>query len=196
MKNRGSGKGRYILGCVIGAAVCAACIGFMLPFGGALFVIGLIAAAAALVTLTYCAVKLQTNKKEEYTTAKYVRKKSYITPCEFDFLIMLRKIDSSRYEVLPQCALLSVIDKVTETSYRNELFRIVDYVFVDAVTFAPLLLVELNDRSHLRADRKMRDEKVNEICSKAKLPLVTFTTAQIDDYAFVKKTVLANILKR
>ena len=69
-------------------------------------------------------------------------------------------------------------------------------MFVDRITFAPLHLVELNDRSHLRADRKMRDEKVREICDKAKLPLVTFTPEETRSFDLVKKRVLSEILKR
>ncbi len=149
--------------------------------------VGLIASLVMIVRL---------GKDEQYTTAKYARKKSIVTPSELEFLKTLRRIAPERYEVLPQATLLSVIDKKTETAYRNELFRVIDYVFVDRITFAPLLLVELNDRSHLRADRKMRDEKVREICDKAKLPLVTFTPEETRSFDLVKKRVLSEILKR
>lgn len=161
---------------------------------GAARSVGIAVLAVGLLGVLVCA--LMRARGEELTSAKYARKKSIVTPCELDFLRTLRKIASDRYEVLPQAALLSVIDKRTETAYRNELFRIIDYVFVDRVTFAPLLLVELNDRSHLRADRKLRDEKVSEICRKAKLPLVTFTTDEAKSFELVRKRVLSEILKR
>ncbi|MCI8612185.1 MAG: DUF2726 domain-containing protein [Clostridia bacterium] len=166
-------------------------IAFAVHFTDAGRYVGIALAVLGGILVLYGAVR-----REEYTTAKYVRKKSLVTAAECEFLQTLRRIAPNRYEVLPQCVLASVIDKRTETTYRNELFRIVDYVFVDKVTYAPLLLVELNDSSHNRADRKQRDAKVNEICRKAKLPLVTFTPQQTKDYALVKKTVLSEILKR
>lgn len=96
----------------------------------------------------------------------------------------------------PQVALASVIDKRTQNTYRNELFRVADFVFTDKVRYAPLLLVELNDASHLKADRIERDRKVREICERAGLPIVAFTMAESRDFGLVKRTVLKNILKR
>ena len=127
---------------------------------------------------------------------EYARKRSYITRSEHSLLLLLRQINPDRYEVIPQVALNSVIDKLTQNAYRNELFRVVDFLFVDAVSFAPLLLVELNDASHLKADRMERDRKVKEICDRAGMPLVTFTTSESKDFPLVKKTVLKNILRK
>lgn len=127
--------------------------------------------------------------------AKYERKKQMITRPEYDFLLLLRQINPNKYEVVPQVALINVIDKVTNTSYRNELFRVCDYCFVDKDTFEPLLLVELNDRSHLRADRQDRDAKVAAICSAAKLPLVTFWLDGDLSYSTVRRTVQKAILR-
>ncbi len=127
--------------------------------------------------------------------SKYVRKGALVTRAEYDFLQTLRQIEPNKYEVVPQVALVNVIDKKTNTSYRGELFRVCDYCFCDRDTFEPLLLVELNDSSHNRSDRKLRDEKVAAICADAHLPLVTFWLNGDLGYSTVKKTVLKNILK-
>jgi hypothetical protein len=171
----------------------ALALGFPSKMSAAAFVLCAVGAAGLVASLV---LMFRLRKGEALTSAKYARKKSIVTPCELDFLKTLRRISPEKYEVLPQAVLLSVIDKRTETAYRNELFRVIDYVFVDRISFAPLLLVELNDRSHLRADRKLRDEKVREICDKAKLPLVTFTTDEIRSFDLVRKRVLSEILKR
>ncbi len=134
-------------------------------------------------------------REKEKLNSKYVRKGAFISRPEYDFLLTLRQICPDKYEVVPQVALVSVIDKKTNTSYRNELFRICDYCFCDRDTFEPLLLVELNDSSHNRQDRKDRDEKVAAICADAKLPLVTFWMNGDLSYNAVRKTVLKNILK-
>ena len=65
---------------------------------------------------------------------------------------------------------------------------------MDKDTFEPLLLVELNDSSHKRADRRMRDEKVAAICRSAGLPLVTFWLNEDLSYIAVKKIIIKNIL--
>ena len=127
--------------------------------------------------------------------SKYERKRQFISRPEYNFLQTLREINPNKYEVLPQVALFSVIDKVTNTAYRNDLFRTCDYCFVDRDTFEPLLLVELNDRSHLRADRQDRDAKVAAICSAARIPLVTFWMDGDLSYNTVRRTVLKAILK-
>lgn len=128
--------------------------------------------------------------------SRYERKREFVTRPEYNFLLTLRQVCPEKYEVVPQVALLSVIDKKTNTSYRNELFRICDYCFVDKETFEPLLLVELNDRSHLRADRQARDMKVAAICENAGMPLVVFRTDGDLSYATVKRVVQKAILRK
>ena len=134
-------------------------------------------------------------KEKTKLTSRYARKDNLVSDAERSFLLTLRQVEPDKYEVLPQIALVSVIDKKTNTSYRNELFRICDYCFVDKDTFEPLLLVELNDSSHKRADRRERDEKVAAICADAGLPLVTFRTDDDLSYSAVKRTVLRAIIK-
>ena len=144
----------------------------------------------------FCLFALFYKPKEKIKlNSKYERKGTMLTRPEYNFLLLLRGIKPEKYEVIPQVALNSVIEKKTNTSYSSELFRLCDYCFVDKETYEPLLLVELNDRSHLRADRQERDAKVAAICSAAKIPLVTFWMDGDLTFNTVKKTVLKAILK-
>lgn len=127
---------------------------------------------------------------------EYRRKSTIMTRPEADAFMLLRSLFGEKYEIFPQIPLVAVIDKITQNSYRNELFRVIDFVVVDKQTFSPLILIELNDSSHMRADRQERDRKVREICSRAGLPLVTFTPAEFTDANLVKATVKKNMLKR
>lgn len=146
--------------------------------------------------MAFCLFALLYKPKEKIRlNSKYERKANMLTKPEYDFLHVLRGISPEKYEVVPQVALVNVIDKKTNTSYRNELFRVCDYCFVDRNTFEPLLLVELNDRSHLRADRQERDAKIAAICADAKLPLVTFWLDGDLGFATVKRAVIRSILK-
>ncbi len=187
-------KALYVLFFFIGLTLFAfSLLPFFRAFAADTFwimtVVGMLFIALCLVGLFY------TPKEKVKLNAKYERKLNMISRPEYNFLLTLRQISPEKYEVVPQVALLSVVDKKTNTSYRNELFRICDYCFVDRDTFEPLLLVELNDRSHLRKDRKLRDEKVAAICADAGIPLVTFWLDGDLSYATVKKTVLKAALK-
>lgn len=154
----------------------------------------IVAVVGALLFATSIALMLP-KRNAVHLDSWYARKKTLMSPCEYEFYQLLCGIRPEKYTVLPQMALVSVIDKVTNNSYRNELFRIADYCFVDKTTFAPLLLVELNDSSHLRADRVERDEKVNAICAAAGLPLLTFWTKDDNTFDSVRRAVERNILK-
>ena len=143
-----------------------------------------------------CLFALYYKPKEKIRlNSKYEKKSTMLTRPEYNFLLLLREIKPDKYDVIPQVALNSVIEKKTNTSYRSELFRVCDYCFVDKATYEPLLLVELNDRSHLRADRQERDAKVAAICSAAKIPLVTFWLDGDLSFKTVQKIVLKAMLK-
>lgn len=147
--------------------------------------------------LAFSFVSIKSKDDNSYNLdSRYARKASILTASEYNFLQLLRQIEPLKYEIVPQMALVTVIDKVTNTSYRNELFRIADFCVVDRESFAPLLLIELNDSSHERADRKERDAKVNAICKAAGLPLVTFTLKDDYDFEKVRRTVLRSVLKK
>ncbi len=105
---------------------------------------------------------------------KYVVKDSLMTQTEYDYFKIINAYFGDNYLILPQINLAAVIDKVGE-GYRTELFRNADFGVFD-YNYRPVLLIEINDATHFRKDRIERDKKVNEICKKAKLPLVTFWT--------------------
>lgn len=105
---------------------------------------------------------------------KYVVKDSLMTQTEYDYFKIINSYFGADYLILPQINLAAVIDKVGE-GYRTELFRNADFGVFD-YNYRPILLIEINDNTHFRKDRIERDKKVNEICKKAKLPLVTFWT--------------------
>ena len=126
--------------------------------------------------------------KERPLPTKYAKKDCLMTPPEQALMQVLEGLFGARFRILPQIALISLVDKLNYTSYRNELFRVVDFVVVSP-DFVPLVVVELNDKSHLRADRRERDAKVAEILQKASLPLVVLTPENASDVAFVKRAV-------
>lgn len=126
--------------------------------------------------------KLLTRKRVSYSP-----KEQYVTETEQAYYYILLEIAGNNYYVFPQVNLASVISKDTP-GYRTELFRNVDFGFFDA-SFRPVLLIEINDGSHLRNDRKERDKSVNKICKMAKIPLLTFWTKDGINAERIKKAV-------
>jgi Protein of unknown function (DUF2726) len=53
----------------------------------------------------------------------------------------------------------------------------VDFVLAEAENLRPLAAIELDDSSHQRADRRLRDELLDDLFEKADFPLLRFPTA-------------------
>ena len=123
------------------------------------------------ITIIIIVIAKLTSKKKE---ARYYLKQSLLTQTEIEYFTVLEYYFGKDYRVLPQVNLASIIDKEGE-GFRNELFRNVDFGIFDE-DFRPIVLIEINDDTHLRKDRIIRDEKVNLIAKKARIPLVTFWT--------------------
>lgn len=80
------------------------------------------------------------------------------------------------YHIFPQINLASFIDRTDNARYRNELFRNVDFLITDS-EYAPKIVVEVNDQTHLERDRRERDEKVAKICEEAGIPIIKLWTS-------------------
>lgn len=159
--------------------------------------IGIFIILIAIVKLALACKKQPLDDEPQKEKPEYRRKKTMMSRPEYEFLQLLRGIvNSEKYEVIIQVPLVCVIDKLTQTSYRNELFRVVDFCIVDNVTYSPLLLIELNDASHTRADRIERDRKVNEICESANMPIITFTMQETKDINQIRKSIARAMLKK
>ena len=104
---------------------------------------------------------------------KYTAKEALLTETEIRYYDEISEIVGEKYFLFPQINLATIVDKKSDTNSRTDLFRNIDFGVFD-YNFKPILLIEINDNSHIRKDRKERDEKVADILKKAKLPLVTF----------------------
>ena len=130
--------------------------------------------------------------KEEY---RYVVKESFMTAPERELYARLQRLVGGDFDIFPQVALASLIDKVNFGSYRNELFRIVDFALCDRFNLKPVLIIELNDASHKRDDRKLRDEKVRCIAARAGLNVLTLELDNMPDDRTLRKKIFTEIRK-
>ena len=94
------------------------------------------------------------------------QQKEFMTESEQYFYNILKEIEKEYdVKVQPQINLASIIEKTTKHKYANELFRNIDFGIFDKNYSKLLLAIEINDSSHYRTDRIIRDKKVDKILS-------------------------------
>lgn len=104
---------------------------------------------------------------------KYTLKTSLLNEYEMRFFNIVRKALKSKYVIVPQVNLQTIID--TDTNTRNdELFRNIDFVLYYAEKYIPFLAIELNGQQHYTNEYWIeRDKSVQSILNKVQLPLLT-----------------------
>lgn len=118
----------------------------------------------------------------------YYTKKRYISPTEMRYAYAIQRAIPTKYRLLPQVCLASIIEKHSDSKYQSELFRIVDFGIFDE-NYNVKLLIEINDSTHKQADRRERDAKVKDICVMANIPLITFWTEYGVDEEYIRRKI-------
>jgi hypothetical protein len=92
---------------------------------------------------------------------------SLLTAPEAAFYRALMTAAGRRYIVWPKVRLADLcqgLDRWADTAAFNQVSsKRVDFVLCDSTTFRPVLAIELDDRSHLRTDRRGRDALVDRV---------------------------------
>ena len=126
-------------------------------------------------------------------TANYIPKR-FLSNNEYNFLSKFIDLENELHvNIVPQVNLASVIDKVSDSRFHNELFRNIDFGIFNADYSKLLLLIELNDESHNNYHRKKRDIKVRDICNKAGIKLITFYTRYSNEKEYVKSRIIKEL---
>jgi Protein of unknown function (DUF2726)/Topoisomerase DNA binding C4 zinc finger len=109
----------------------------------------------------------------------YRLRDDFLSAAELSFYRVLRVAAGDSVVVCPKVNLadvLFVVRRNENQGYRNKIDRKhVDFLLCDAASMRPLLGVELDDKSHQRADRQARDAFVDEVFRAAGLPLLHMT---------------------
>lgn len=95
------------------------------------------------------------------------QRRALLTGNEIDFVRKLERALDGRFRVLPQVSMGAVMTTTLTPKHRDYwkvrdsyASKIIDFVICDAQTFAPLLVVELDDRMHDFARDRTRDALV------------------------------------
>lgn len=115
---------------------------------------------------------------DELPEFPYELRNNFLSPAELSFYSVLRDVVGSRVAISSKVNLGDVFwvkldDKSKFRIYTNKIDRKhVDFLLCDPVTMRPLVGIELDDRSHQREDRQVRDAFVDKVFSTAQLPLL------------------------
>lgn len=103
---------------------------------------------------------------------------SLVTPAEKLFYEQLDLVIDGRLQILCKVRLADLIEvESRQPEERNRVFRRIaskhiDFVLAEPGTLAPVLAIELDDSSHERADRRERDEYLQELFETVQFPLL------------------------
>lgn len=117
---------------------------------------------------------------KEITTPHYPyrRRDDFLSPAERSFFGVLNQVVGMNTFICPKVNLADLFcvpsrDASEHRIYINKIDRKhVDFMLCDPMTLMPILGIELDDRSHQRADRQQRDHFVENVFAAAGLPLV------------------------
>jgi hypothetical protein len=157
---------------------------------------------AVLVIVVIIAVIVAAKKKasniDGAASLPYIKKETLITAAERSFLGVLEQAVGDRFRIYAQVRLadlLSVrpgIDKSHRATAQNKInSKHADYVLCDKQTLEILCAIELDDSSHKRENRKVRDVFMEDACASAGLPLARFPAKSAYPVHEVQKSILS-----
>lgn len=106
------------------------------------------------------------------------RKKDYLlTKAERSFYEVVRTVVGNEWVIFAKVRMLDLVwlprSTANAQAHRNRVqSKHVDFILCDPHTLNPVLVIELNDRSHERADRQERDAFVDAVLQAAGLPVL------------------------
>lgn len=108
----------------------------------------------------------------------YELRNNFLSPAELSFYGVLRDLIGNRAVISSKVGLGDIFwvkleDKSKFRIFTNKIDRKhVDFLLCDPATMRPLVGIELDDRSHQREDRQVRDAFVDKVFAAARLPLL------------------------
>lgn len=125
----------------------------------------------------------------------FKQKQYFLTKNEKDLFLLLHSLEElQNFYIFPQLHLSTLLQVKDEARDMMGKFEYINKLFVDFVIFDknlnPVVVIELNDQSHLWNSRKSRDQFVVKALEDSNIPLLTINT--IDSYQ--KNTVQLKLL--
>lgn len=123
----------------------------------------------------------------------YLKKDSLLTEAEKAFYSILKGVVNNDYLLFSQVSLLEILSVPKGLSQRGHYFSLnkiqakhIDFLLCEKESTRPLLVIELDDSSHYRMDRMVRDKFLNQAFISAGLPLLHIKVASHYDQESLK----------
>lgn len=141
-----------------------------------IFIIVVLAIVVGLVIFALSLLKTAIPSDRRFSY-RYTRKNYFMTRSEREFFNVLLPLVEHNYVVFAQVHLSTLLShKVKGQHWQGALSHIdrksVDFVICDKKFLSPKLVIELDDTSHERTDRQLRDQEVEWIFEQAQIPLL------------------------
>lgn len=124
----------------------------------------------------------------------YRLREDFLTPTESVFFVVLREVVADRWLIMSKVRLADLVHAPSGPEWQaawNKISRKhVDFVLCDPATIRPLVVLELDDRSHRRPDRIERDAFVDRVFADAALPILHIPVRRNYDRAGLQDQVL------
>jgi hypothetical protein len=123
-------------------------------------------------------------KPQESAENPYFVRDDFLSAAEQSFYLVLKSAVADWALICPKVSLGDLFyakskDPSAYRTYTNKIDRKhVDFLLCDPKTARPLMGIELDDKSHRREDRQVRDEFVGQVFAAAQLPLVRVPVRQ------------------
>jgi hypothetical protein len=136
------------------------------------------------VTITLTVVISAAAKSKSFTYHRYKARAFLLTPTEREFFLALKLAlvkKETVFSKVRQADILEVDQAVSQHFWQafNKISqRHVDFVVCDPLTSKPLIVIELNDKSHARPDRVKRDVQLRLALSQTDIRLIEITAAR------------------
>jgi hypothetical protein len=122
------------------------------------------------------------------------RRGRFLSPNEKSFLSCLDAALGPHYRVFTQvrlAELVEVSERVGGAKKQAALNRVfgksVDFVVCEAITFEPIAVIEVDDRTHLLPGRQARDAVVNAVFAEIGLPLLRVPARRVYSAASIRE---------
>jgi hypothetical protein len=155
----------------------------------------LFAVVALGIIIWFISMGVKAGPETEYTP--YYKKQFLMSKAESHFYKVIITAVGDKYNVVPQVQLSRIVGVKAEErrsktyyQYLNKIDRkSVDFVLFGKEQFNPIAVIELDDSSHSRSDRVIRDEFVNKVINSVGLKMIRINWSNTYNVDAIKKII-------
>ena len=141
-----------------------------------LIIVAVLVMAFLAIAIGLAALKLK--GKTSAGEIQYQARGALLSPAELSFFKVLQNVVGKAALICPKVRLVDILKPISAQNYQTALNKIsrkhIDFVLCDPFTTKVFGVIELDDKSHDRTDRAMRDAFVDSAFAAAGIQIVHF----------------------